>query len=98
MLRLKSEREQRKEIKYIMAINMIFSFRSGNRGSATIQPYLLLHLDIYPDAVHTIEDALHLFSAPETVEGYRTSVTGKVFNPLFIFGCLTRFLTLIFSI
>lgn len=49
----------------------------GNRGSATIQPYLLLHLDIYPDAVHTIEDALHLFSAPETVEGYRTSVTGK---------------------
>ncbi|XLR56451.1 hypothetical protein HN51_010737 [Arachis hypogaea] len=49
----------------------------GNRASATVQPYLLLQLDIYPDAVHTIEDALHLFSAPETVEGYRTTLTGK---------------------
>ncbi|XP_054815973.1 ubiquitin carboxyl-terminal hydrolase 24 [Prosopis cineraria] len=49
----------------------------GNRASATIQPYLLLHLDIYPDAVNTIEDALHLFSAPETLEGFRASVTGK---------------------
>lgn len=49
----------------------------GNRASATIQPYLLLHLDIYPDAVNTIEDALHLFSAPETLEGFRTSVSGK---------------------
>ncbi|KAI4323486.1 hypothetical protein L6164_023085 [Bauhinia variegata] len=49
----------------------------GNRASATIQPYLLLHLDIYPDAVHTIEDALHLFSAPETLEGYRASLAGK---------------------
>lgn len=49
----------------------------GNKGSATVQPYRLLHLDIYPDAVHTIEDALHLFSAPETLEGYRASVSGK---------------------
>ncbi|KAK7258194.1 hypothetical protein RIF29_32710 [Crotalaria pallida] len=49
----------------------------GNKASATIQPCLLLHLDIHYDAVHTIEDALHLFSAPETVEGYRTSLTGK---------------------
>ncbi|XP_028789899.1 ubiquitin carboxyl-terminal hydrolase 24 isoform X2 [Neltuma alba] len=49
----------------------------GNRASATIQPYLLLHLDIYPDAVNTIENALHLFSAPETLEGFRTSTTGK---------------------
>ncbi|XP_020214834.1 ubiquitin carboxyl-terminal hydrolase 24 [Cajanus cajan] len=49
----------------------------GNRASATVQPYRLLHLDIYPDSVHTIEDALHLFSAPETLEGYRTSVTAK---------------------
>lgn len=53
---------------------------SGNKASATIQPYLLLHLDIYPDAVHTIEDALHVFSAPETLEGYRTSMNGKVFT------------------
>lgn len=44
-----------------------------------MQPFLLLHLDIFPDAVHTIEDALHLFSAPEALEGYRASA-GKVSN------------------
>ncbi|KAG2244993.1 hypothetical protein Bca52824_093179 [Brassica carinata] len=49
----------------------------GNKDSATVQPYLLLHLDIHPEAVCTIEDALHLFSAPEDLEGYRASVTGK---------------------
>ncbi|CAN6988565.1 unnamed protein product [Brassica oleracea var. botrytis] len=49
----------------------------GNKDSATVQPYLLLHLDILPEAVSTIEDALHLFSAPEDLEGYRASVTGK---------------------
>ncbi|KFK29672.1 hypothetical protein AALP_AA7G163700 [Arabis alpina] len=49
----------------------------GSKASATVQPYLLLHLDIHPEAVRTIEDALHLFSAPEELEGYRASVTGK---------------------
>ncbi|PON51202.1 Ubiquitinyl hydrolase [Trema orientale] len=49
----------------------------GNRASATVQPFLLLHLDIHPEAVNTIEDALKLFSAPETLEGYRTSTAGK---------------------
>ncbi|XVE99865.1 hypothetical protein REPUB_Repub03eG0238400 [Reevesia pubescens] len=49
----------------------------GNKASATVQPFLLLHLDIYPEAVHTIEDALHLFSAPEYLEGYRASTAGK---------------------
>ncbi|ESW03446.1 hypothetical protein PHAVU_011G014600 [Phaseolus vulgaris] len=49
----------------------------GNKPSATVQPYLLLHLDIYPDTVHTIEDALRLFSASEALEGYRASLTAK---------------------
>ncbi|RIA05181.1 hypothetical protein BRARA_K00515, partial [Brassica rapa] len=49
----------------------------GSKDSATVQPYLLLHLDIHQGAVRTIEDALHLFSAPEDLEGYRASVTGK---------------------
>ena len=59
---------------------------TGNKDSATVQPYLLLHLDIHPEAVCTIEDALHLFSAPEDLEGYRASVTGKVklLNPLLV--------------
>ncbi|KAL5719861.1 ubiquitinyl hydrolase 1 [Ranunculus cassubicifolius] len=49
----------------------------GNKASATVQPFLLLHLDIYPEAVRTIEDALHLLSVPEKLEGYRASAAEK---------------------
>uniref|UniRef100_A0A6N2K1Y8 ubiquitinyl hydrolase 1 n=1 Tax=Salix viminalis TaxID=40686 RepID=A0A6N2K1Y8_SALVM len=49
----------------------------GNKASATVQPFLLLHLDIHLEVVRTIEDALHLFSAPENLEGYRASAIGK---------------------
>ncbi|KAF8679021.1 hypothetical protein HU200_045773 [Digitaria exilis] len=46
---------------------------TGNKASATVQPYLLLHLDICPDGVQTLHDALHAFSASESLEGYRTA-------------------------
>ncbi|KAK9154762.1 hypothetical protein Sjap_002242 [Stephania japonica] len=49
----------------------------GNKASATVQPFLLLHLDIFPENVRTIEDALHLFSVSEMLEGYRTAGAGK---------------------
>ncbi|EOA16186.1 hypothetical protein CARUB_v10004326mg [Capsella rubella] len=49
----------------------------GSKASATVQPYLLLHLDIHPEGVLRIEDALLLFSAQEDLEGYKASVTGK---------------------
>ncbi|TVT98016.1 hypothetical protein EJB05_10715 [Eragrostis curvula] len=46
---------------------------TGNKASATVQPFLLLHLDIFPDHVQTLDDALRLFSTPESLEGYRTA-------------------------
>ncbi|KAK4382946.1 Ubiquitin carboxyl-terminal hydrolase 24 [Sesamum angolense] len=49
----------------------------GNKASATVQPFLLLHLDISHEVIRTIEDALHLFSAPETLDEYRASSAGK---------------------
>ncbi|GJM96818.1 hypothetical protein PR202_ga13686 [Eleusine coracana subsp. coracana] len=44
----------------------------GNKASATVQPFLL-HLDIFPDGIQTLEHAFHIFSAPESLEGYRTA-------------------------
>lgn len=52
---------------------------AGTKASATVQPYLLLHLDIFPDSINNIEDALRLFAAPETLDEYRTTSMGKVF-------------------
>ncbi|KAH6791612.1 ubiquitin-specific protease 24 [Perilla frutescens var. hirtella] len=49
----------------------------GNKASATIQPFLLLHLNICPEPICTVEDALRFFSAPETLDGYRISAAGK---------------------
>ncbi|PIN02535.1 Ubiquitin-specific protease [Handroanthus impetiginosus] len=49
----------------------------GNKASATVQPFLLLHLDISHEVIRTIEDALRLFSAPETLDEYRASKAGK---------------------
>ncbi|KAL3654718.1 hypothetical protein CASFOL_001453 [Castilleja foliolosa] len=50
----------------------------GNKDSATVQPFFLLHLDISHEVIRTIEDALRFFSAPETLDEYRPSTAGKV--------------------
>ncbi|KAL6513419.1 hypothetical protein OROGR_020905 [Orobanche gracilis] len=50
----------------------------GRKESATVQPFLLLHLDISHEVIQTIEDALRFFAAPETLDEYRPSTAGKV--------------------
>ncbi|KAL6557884.1 hypothetical protein OROMI_018234 [Orobanche minor] len=50
----------------------------GRKESATVQPFLLLHLDISHEVIQTIEDALCFFAAPETLDEYRPSAAGKV--------------------
>ncbi|GFS30997.1 ubiquitin-specific protease 24 [Actinidia rufa] len=61
----------------LQLIPFLLLIEAGSKASATIQPFLLLHLNIFPEPVCSIEDALRLFSAPETLEGYRTSGSGK---------------------
>eukprot|EP00252_Welwitschia_mirabilis_P001757 TRINITY_DN11699_c0_g1_i1.p1 TRINITY_DN11699_c0_g1~~TRINITY_DN11699_c0_g1_i1.p1 ORF type:complete len:609 (-),score=128.46 TRINITY_DN11699_c0_g1_i1:109-1935(-) len=48
----------------------------GNKASATIQPFLLLHLDICAESIYTVEDALRHYVSPESLDDYRVS-SGK---------------------
>ncbi|KAM0948755.1 putative ubiquitinyl hydrolase 1 [Dioscorea sansibarensis] len=38
-----------------------------------VRPFLVLHLDIRPSTVHTIEDSLQLYFGTEKIEGYESS-------------------------
>ncbi len=44
---------------------------SGARPSATKQHFTVLPLDIYPDQVDSVEEALTLLTSPETITGYK---------------------------
>ncbi|KAK6143201.1 hypothetical protein DH2020_023549 [Rehmannia glutinosa] len=57
---------------------VLLTLNGCNKASATVQPFLLLHLDISHEVIRTIEDALRFFSAPETLDEYRASTAGKV--------------------
>ncbi|KAL0377197.1 UNVERIFIED_CONTAM: Ubiquitin carboxyl-terminal hydrolase 24 [Sesamum calycinum] len=61
----------------IKSVCMVVGGCWQGKASATVQPFLLLHLDISHEVIRTIEDALHLFSAPETLDEYRASSAGK---------------------
>ncbi|GBG66673.1 hypothetical protein CBR_g66808 [Chara braunii] len=50
----------------------------GSKPSATVQPFMLLQLDIMPESVKTVEDALHHFTARETLDGYKTKGRAEV--------------------
>ena len=41
----------------------------GAPPSATLEPCFLVHLDIHPENVHSITDALTAFTSPETITG-----------------------------
>ena len=41
----------------------------GAPPSATLEPCFLVHLDIHPENVHSITDALSAFTSPETITG-----------------------------
>lgn len=44
---------------------------SGARPSATKQHFTVLPLDIYPEQVSSVEEALTLLTSPETITGYK---------------------------
>lgn len=73
-------------------------FGAGNKASATVQPFLLLHLDIHPDAVHTVEDVVctsFVFYTWNILEGYCASTAGLVYIS---FNCFLFLLAIIFGI
>jgi hypothetical protein len=41
----------------------------GAPASATLEPCFVVHLDIQPDAVHSVADALSAFTSPEIIHG-----------------------------
>ena len=41
----------------------------GAPPSATLEPCFLVHLDIHPETVHSVSDALSAFTSPETISG-----------------------------
>ena len=43
----------------------------------------MLHLDILPEAVQSLEDALKFFAAPESLEGYKAA-SSKVIHSLLV--------------
>ena len=45
----------------------------GQRPSETVQPCTVLHLDLAPPSVHSVEDALALLTAREVVHGFRAT-------------------------
>ncbi|TPX40284.1 hypothetical protein SeMB42_g06063 [Synchytrium endobioticum] len=48
----------------------------GCRDSVTDEPFVFLHLDINPDAVRTIDDALRNVAVPEVLDEFTSSTKG----------------------
>jgi ubiquitin C-terminal hydrolase len=49
---------------------------SGQKDSITMEPFQSMQLDLTPDNVHTIEDALRNSTMPEVLDGFTTSERG----------------------
>ncbi|EAL69791.1 ubiquitin hydrolase B [Dictyostelium discoideum AX4] len=47
--------------------------RTGSKESITVEPFYCLHLDIRPEEINSLEDALKFFMKPEIIEGYTCS-------------------------
>lgn len=42
---------------------------AGAPASATLEPCFVVHLDIHPETVHSVADALRAFTSAETISG-----------------------------